>query len=393
MNRRLLFATLILAAGAGGQPTRGYSIPRIDVTSDKSNQVIVDRNPGQHLGYPTTVLLEDRRFIESKPRHFLWRELPRLPRGLGGAHAGVLDGMLVVAGGSWWTAPPWAEGEKKYESAILTLKTGSSRWEPAGALPEGLAYGAVAGRAAPLVIIGGQTAAGFSSRVWILRPDKRGIAAEPATPLPSPLANAAAAVLNNRVYVIGGQSDPAGTFALGQVWSIALPDLLANGGRWREEPPLPGRPRFFPQAAACGGLIYVAGGTDLAGRPPTRVFLDDAWSFSPSSGWKPVAPLPRPAQAGIALCEAGRFYILGGNDGSLSGREAALGDGHPGFHGGILRYDAALNAWQPAGQLPGSFVTTSAARWNGEWVVTGGEDRPGHRTARVVAGRVAPGAP
>jgi N-acetylneuraminic acid mutarotase len=317
-----------------------------------------------------------------------WRALPPLPRGLGGAHAGVLDGKLAVAGGSWWTAPPWSNGEKQFESAILTLEPGAAQWKRAGALPEGLAYGAAAALESALVIIGGQTAAGFSSKVWVLRANERGIHAGPATSLPSPLANAAAAVLNNRVYVFGGQSDPSGTSALQQMRSIALAGLLANRGQWREEPSLPGPARFFPQMASCGNRLYIAGGTDLAGQPPTRVFLRDAWTFTPAAGWKPIAPLPRPAQAGIGLCEAGQFYVLGGNDGSLSGREAELGGNHPGFSRQILRYDDARNAWRPAGHLPGSFVTTSAARWNNQWVITAGEDRPGHRTERVISGRI-----
>ena len=42
-------------------PPRGYSIPMIDLASEKHRQIIVDREPGQYLGHPTTVLLEDRK--------------------------------------------------------------------------------------------------------------------------------------------------------------------------------------------------------------------------------------------------------------------------------------------------------------------------------------------
>ncbi len=40
---------------------RGYSIPLIDLAADTSRQVIVDREDGQYLGHPTTVLLADDR--------------------------------------------------------------------------------------------------------------------------------------------------------------------------------------------------------------------------------------------------------------------------------------------------------------------------------------------
>ena len=44
-------------------PPRGYSIPLLDLAAESHRQVIVDREPGQYLGHPTTVLLEDQRTI------------------------------------------------------------------------------------------------------------------------------------------------------------------------------------------------------------------------------------------------------------------------------------------------------------------------------------------
>ena len=38
---------------------RGYSIPTLDLSTQKHRQVVVDREKGQYLGHPTTVLLED----------------------------------------------------------------------------------------------------------------------------------------------------------------------------------------------------------------------------------------------------------------------------------------------------------------------------------------------
>jgi hypothetical protein len=39
--------------------TRGYTIPLIDLAAETDRQIIVDREPGQYLGHPTTCLLED----------------------------------------------------------------------------------------------------------------------------------------------------------------------------------------------------------------------------------------------------------------------------------------------------------------------------------------------
>ncbi len=40
---------------------RGYTVPTIDLDGEAHRQVVVDREPGQYLGHPTTVLLEDDR--------------------------------------------------------------------------------------------------------------------------------------------------------------------------------------------------------------------------------------------------------------------------------------------------------------------------------------------
>ena len=39
----------------------GYTIPIVDISGEKERQVIVDREAGQYIGHPTTVLLEDNK--------------------------------------------------------------------------------------------------------------------------------------------------------------------------------------------------------------------------------------------------------------------------------------------------------------------------------------------
>ena len=80
-HRRMLVAVLLLSActicrqgaaepaeggavqaeDAAAEKPRGYSIPTIDLARQTHRQVIVDKEPGQYLGHPTTVLLEDNR--------------------------------------------------------------------------------------------------------------------------------------------------------------------------------------------------------------------------------------------------------------------------------------------------------------------------------------------
>jgi len=46
-----------------GPAARGYTIPLIDLAAQAGRQAVVDREPGQYLGHPTTVLLEDGRTV------------------------------------------------------------------------------------------------------------------------------------------------------------------------------------------------------------------------------------------------------------------------------------------------------------------------------------------
>jgi hypothetical protein len=59
MRRLLGAAALLLAA----RPSAAERLPLVDLAADTGRQVVVDREPGQYLGHPTTVLLADGRTI------------------------------------------------------------------------------------------------------------------------------------------------------------------------------------------------------------------------------------------------------------------------------------------------------------------------------------------
>ena len=76
----------------------GYTIPTLDIDGWADHQVIVDREPGQYLGHPTTVLLEDGKTI-----------LTVYPKGHG---KGPIQYKKSTDGGKTWsdrlpTPPNW----------------------------------------------------------------------------------------------------------------------------------------------------------------------------------------------------------------------------------------------------------------------------------------------
>ncbi len=54
---------LVATSTAHGQAARAAGLPLVDLSGEMERQVVVDREPGQYLGHPTTVLLEDGRTI------------------------------------------------------------------------------------------------------------------------------------------------------------------------------------------------------------------------------------------------------------------------------------------------------------------------------------------
>jgi hypothetical protein len=69
-NGSLFLSVVLIAASAcaksappAGPVSRGYTIPLLDLAAESERQIVVDREPGQYLGHPTTVLLEDGQTI------------------------------------------------------------------------------------------------------------------------------------------------------------------------------------------------------------------------------------------------------------------------------------------------------------------------------------------
>jgi hypothetical protein len=60
----VLVGMLLAVSGRSiAQEGQGLAIPIVDLANDTKRQTVVDREPGQYLGHPTTVLLEDGRTI------------------------------------------------------------------------------------------------------------------------------------------------------------------------------------------------------------------------------------------------------------------------------------------------------------------------------------------
>ncbi|MCC2670718.1 MAG: sodium/solute symporter [Armatimonadetes bacterium] len=317
-----------------------------------------------------------------------WSELPSLPLAVSGHFAGASGRALIVAGGAYFPRPLFEGGQKVWTDQVAVLEPGSRSWLTGYSLQQRLAYGASITLPDALVCIGGGDARRHSRSISRLRWRDGQLEQETWwAPLPAARAFHAAALLDAAVFVTGGQERPDGP-AQSTCWKL---DLARLDREWEEQPPCPGPARILPALAAAGDSLYLLGGCALHPGPdgkPVREYLRDAYRLTPGKGWKRIADLPRPVTAAPAIGDAGgRVLVFGGDDGELASRVQELKDRHPGFSRDVLAYDPATDRWSRVGTLPASLVTTNLVRWNGSWVLPGGEDRPGHRSPTVMATR------
>lgn len=318
-----------------------------------------------------------------------WRFLAPLPVAIAGQCVGTAGNSLVVAGGSTWTAPPWSGGVKAWSSAVYSLDAIDGSWSTEASLPGGMAYGASAQWNDSLLCIGGQDATQVFDSVLRFRSVAGKILVERLPNLPRPLTNASAVVFAGILYVIGGQHNlsPAGVSK--EIWSLRLDDG-GHYGQWHVAPASPwSDARILPVVLGCGDSLYVMSGAGLSPDTtgaPLRTYLKDAWRRDAAGSWKRLPDLSAAMVAAPASCGVnGAPLIFGGDDGELANQIQTLRDRHPGFSRKVYEMNPVTGVWTVVSDLPLSLVTTAAARWRNHYVIAGGENQPGHRSAKVIA--------
>lgn len=175
-----------------------------------------------------------------------------------------------------------------------------------------------------------------------------------AAPLPVRLHHTATAVIGDRLYVIGGFT--TGFLSLwNPVNSAYRYDPAAN--TWEDLPPMP-TVRGALGVATIGGKLYAVGGIGGQGNSDAVEVYDPL-----TDTWSRKAPLPTPRDH-LALAAAGdHLYAIGGRvNGSYANNLAV-----------VEVYDPHGDAWQPAASLPTARSGIAAGVIGDTIYVVGGE--------------------
>lgn len=309
------------------------------------------------------------------------------PVGFAGLAGGKISvggdcGMLVVGGAHFPDKKPWEGGLKVYNKSAYLFTKGA--WSIAGELPEVMAYAAYAGTPSGLIVAGGTNDKENFRKTFRVSPAASGVKIEALPDLPAPVAFAACATLNGKLYVVGGTDSPTATTALNSVYAL---DLAKPEAGWKTLAPIPGVGRHLSVAGDFGGLLYVFGGCSLAPKDgkPFRTYLTQALVYNPSADtWTTTTALPESlvASVGPAPVLGDALVLLGGDTGFFYNNGKSPAE-HPGQPKTVYAFTPATGTYVKAGELPVGIVTAPAIECCGKVFLVSGETGPGKRTNTV----------
>ncbi|HEX4054228.1 MAG TPA: kelch repeat-containing protein [Tepidisphaeraceae bacterium] len=231
-------------------------------------------------------------------------EGPQIHTGRGSHAAGVVDGMVVVTGGTAWNA------DRTVKSFLTNTEVfGKDGWTEGPDLPIGLAEGAFAQDDTGLYLAGGLSGVDQPTTVACCITAHHGkLQVQRLPDLPESIRGCGGAIIDGKFFVVCGQL--GGRMAANHVWSL---DLSSKDSKWIEMASLPGTGRAYPGVVACADSLYVLGGLADGTQSVHDRTLGDAFRYDPKSNrWFALGSLPMAGYCWNAAPVDARHVVLAG---------------------------------------------------------------------------------
>lgn len=332
----------------------------------------------------------------SSMESFSWSNDLRLPsldatpnKGVAGAFGGFSNDWLILAGGANFPkSVPWEGGVKQWYRTAYIRKAGSPNQEwivLLDALPRPLAYGASIQLEKGVLCIGGCDDEQFYSEVFLLTVQGDSIRIDSNYPsLPVSLANMTASLIDNKVFVAGGQESMHVQSASSNFFMLDLADIKAG---WKALPSWPGAPRGYAVSAGQSDgfdkCFYLFSGRNY--HDDVVDVLTDGYAYNPRlKTWKKLKGY-FPVMAGAAVAfGANHILFLGAVPQMIAGS-----DFHPGFDNKLRVYHTITNTFIEKETVPFSVPVTSPIIKHDNSILLGsGEIKPGIRTPYILEGKI-----
>jgi N-acetylneuraminic acid mutarotase len=278
-----------------------------------------------------------------------WRAGADLPVAVQQLGSALVDGTIWVAGGLTGDSDGAATAVQGYDSAIDT-------WKSAPPLPIELHHAMAVSYQGRLVVLGGWTPEGGqlsgaeSGRVFML--GDQGWMDLPG--LHDPRAAGAAAVVGDKIVVVGGQADK----------KLVTTTEVFDGSAWSVGAAMP-MPREHMAAATDERYLYAVGGRALS----SDKNLAALERYDPEKDqWTRLKEMPT-ARGGLGAAV-------------VDGRLVTVGGEHPtGVFGTVEAYDIASNTWSTLAELETPRHGLAVAAVGNSLYAIGGATKPSHTSS------------
>ncbi len=313
--------------------------------------------------------------LHRKPPELVWKLCPRCPEKRAEAD-GVKVGHLFFLIGGYQTID-------RVLSVINVFDLKKRRWIDRITMPADVPQthvGIASGEERFIYLVGGQLGPQCRPAVadcFVLDVHTKSWARLPS--LPEPRYSPTTVLWRGRLHAISGAKPDRCTSACDH-WSIAVAAGKPLESEWREEVPIP-RGGPHRTSAVLNDRLYVFGGQDGDLRPvandpqyvcdantPLEALYGDSFMWQPETKqWKPVSPMPA-ARAHLEGEIAINHYalVVGGNEGRH--RVSDL----------VQVYDSRGDRWRIAGRLP--YCMKTVAVYHDGWLYTMTGQRSASRT-------------
>ena len=277
------------------------------------------------------------------PSDLAWRPIASPPFRRQYAAATAVDGKLIVIGGI---------GVKESSTTTKIYDPGTGSWTTGPGLPAALHHASAVTYEGEAVVIGGfipgeELTSEQSDRVYALR----GGSWEPLPSLNHPRAAAAAAVVGDKIVVVGGQADG----------KLVRQTEVFDGERWTDVAEIP-TPREHLAAASDGRYLYAVGGRELsADKSSTAIERYDPADDS----WTELDRMPQ-AAGGVSAAYAGGRVVAIGGEGATAASDA------------VHAYDIRNERWSRLPALPRARHGVAVAPVGDAVYAIGGATSAGH---------------
>tara|TARA_R110002012_G_scaffold318604_1_gene537323 strand:- start:1859 stop:4477 length:2619 start_codon:yes stop_codon:yes gene_type:complete len=353
-------------------------------------------------------------------------DMPSLPSedsseksiGYAGMFGGRTNGVILAAGGANFpNGLPWEGGKKVWSNRIYIFQDGQWRFS-LKKLPIPLAYSASVSTEKGVLIIGGNTESSSSDLVFLLSYDANSaeIDLTEYPKLPEKLANSDAVVIDDFVYVVGGNGLEGSTNSFYRL-------SLESPQNWEKLVDFPGLPRALHSIAVqetqTNKKIFVIGGRSEVKGEKSKMITNYLSFDLKEQKWKDEGDLLIDGKVrvlmGASVETMGSMHVMvyGGSDevlfneletialqlnsnpidsiiNKLTNRRDDILNYHQGFSKEILAYNTITKKWFVYDTLEVKIpVTALSFKDKDDFIVVSGEVSPGIRTPNVQRFKIA----